>query len=263
MPTLRVVTLNMWGAEPPLQERMTLLTAGLRTLNPDVIALQEVRAIPNQLPNQAETLAAALGMSCAFAVATGDEGLAILSKFPIVSSRHFELPHAIESERRIVLGAEIETVAGSAELFTTHLNYRFTDGKKREDQVVALETWIAERASELPKILMGDFNARPESDEIRFLKGLHTIADRRVYYQDAFELLHPGEAGYTWAKVNPYTEKLAFLERDRRIDYIFVTPRRKDGRGTIETCDIVLHQADANGVLPSDHYGLCANIRLR
>ena len=98
-------------------------------------------------------------------------------------------------------------------------------------------------ASELPKILCGDFNATPDSDEIRFLRGLHTSAGRRTFWQDAWERRHGRADGFTWARANPYTARLRWLERDRRLDYIFVSPMKRDGRGVVHDCRIVLDRA--------------------
>ena len=229
-----------------------------------MIALQEVRAIPGVLPNQAETLAAALGMEFHFAPATpwggGDEGLAILSKHPITARTCGELPHAVAAERRIVVGATLATPHGALAAFTTHLNYRLADGAKREDQVFAVEEFAAAADSELPKIILGDFNATPDSDEIRYLRGLHSLRGKRVYWQDAFARVHPNEAGYTWARRNPFTARLAFLDPDRRLDYVFVSPVRRDGRGTIEDCRVVLDVPAEDGAFASDHFALVADV---
>lgn len=265
MKRLRCVTLNLWGAEAPLDRRMEVVAAGLRALAPDVVALQEVREGP-QLENQAQTLARAAGLQHVFAPATpiggGQEGLAILSRAPILEHHVLELPHAQPTERRILLSACVSLEPGSAWVHTSHLNYRLGHGKQREDQVQAIEGSLASRPSDRPQVLMGDFNARPESDEIRWLRGQVTLGGRRTYFQDAWERVHPGERGWTWARANPNTERLAFLEPDRRIDYIFVTPMRGDGRGTVHDCRIVFEQPAADGVFASDHFGLFADIQV-
>jgi endonuclease/exonuclease/phosphatase family metal-dependent hydrolase len=263
---LRCLTLNLWGAEPPLEARMALVVAGLRELAPDIVTLQEVREVPGQLPNQAEALAKAAGFAFVFAPAMpfggGQEGLAILSRQPILAHDVLELPHADPTERRVLLSGQIQNGQGSVWVHTTHLNYRLTHGKQREDQVSAIAASVADRTSASPQILMGDFNARPESDEIRFLRGLVTLDGRRTYFQDAWERLHPGDPGLTWACANPYTAKLAFLEPDRRLDYIFVTPMRGDGRGTIHSCTMVFDKPGADSVFASDHFGLLAEIQV-
>lgn len=260
------MTLNLWNEQPPFEARMRVAAEGLRALAPDVVALQEVRVAPGRIPNQAETLAAALGYGFVFEPAAvmgdGEQGLAIISRLPIIEHAAMELPHAEANERRIMLSARLETQVGGVWVHTTHLDYRLAHGREREDQVLALEQAVAARASENPQVLVGDFNARPESDEIRWLCGLTTLAARRVYYQDAWALLHPGDRGWTWASANPYTERMKFLDRDRRIDYIFVTQRRRDGRGAIHDCQIVLDRPDADGVFASDHFGLVAEVQI-
>ena len=262
----RCLTLNLWGAEAPLQRRMELVAAALRELQPHVVGLQEVREVPGELDNQAETLAAVAGYHHAYVPAMpfagGHEGLAILSRAPILEHLSFDLPHAEPNERRILLSARVAFDSGPVWVHTTHLNYRLAHGKQREDQVQAIDAIVAARAGDRPSILMGDFNARPEADEIRWLRGLVTLSGRRTYYQDAWDRLHPGELGWTWACANPYTERLAFLEPDRRIDYIFVTPMRRDGRATIRSCRIVLDQPAPDGTYASDHFGLLAEIQI-
>jgi endonuclease/exonuclease/phosphatase family metal-dependent hydrolase len=263
---LRCLTLNLWGAEPPLERRMQVVAAGIRALCPDVVTLQEVREVPGQLPNQAEALGRVLGLHHVFAPATpfggGQEGVAILSLEPILEHDVLALPHALPTERRVLLSARVTWGQSSLWVHTTHLNYRLAHGKQREDQVQAIEASLSARDSDRPQILMGDFNARPEADEIRWLRGQVTLGGRRTYFQDAWERVHPGDQGWTWARSNPYTAKLAFLEPDRRIDYIFVSPMRGDGRGTVLDCGIVLDRPEPDGVFASDHYGLLAEIQV-
>lgn len=262
---LRVVTLNLWGEQEPLAPRMALVEEQLRALRPDVVALQEVRQIDGALPNQAQTLGAALGLHHAFAAATewggGVEGMALLSRRPFAQVGHVELPHATEKERRVLLWAHIETEHGVVLCGSTHLNYRHLHGVIREDQVEAVDAELQRQQADL-KILMGDFNATPDSDEIRFLRGLHTLKGRRAYYQDAWARCHPSEPGYTWAARNPFTARLHFLEADRRLDYIFVSPAARDGRGRVHSCRLALDLPDSEGRHPSDHFGVCADVQL-
>jgi endonuclease/exonuclease/phosphatase family metal-dependent hydrolase len=55
---------------------------------------------------------------------------------------------------------------------------------------------------------------------------------------------------------------LHFLEPDRRIDYVFVGPMRRDGRGVVQKCRIVLDRAAPDGAFASDHFGVYAEIQL-
>ncbi|HEX4459333.1 MAG TPA: hypothetical protein VIA18_15245, partial [Polyangia bacterium] len=97
---------------------------------------------------------------------------------------------------------------------------------------------------------------------IRFLRGLHTSGGRRTFWQDAWERRHGREDGFTWSHTNPYTARLRWLERDRRLDYIFVSTMKRDGRGVVHDCRIVLDRAAPDGALPSDHFGLFAEVQL-
>jgi endonuclease/exonuclease/phosphatase family metal-dependent hydrolase len=113
-------------------------------------------------------------------------------------------------------------------------------------------------------VIGGDFNAAPETDEIRFMVGWHTLAGHRASWQDAYARLHPGagEPGWTWASRNPSTDWLAQLWRDRRIDYLFVSPEQRGAVGKVLAARVVLDAPDARGVWPSDHFGVLAEVAL-
>src|SRR6516165_2629073 len=231
------MTLNLWGDNGPWEARMALVGEALREIQPDVVALQEVREVPDKVPNQAAELAAQQGWNYVFAPSTawggGHEGLAILSKFPISAHDARPLPHSQESEGRIVLSARVDSDFGEVWVHNTHLSFREQEGRKREDQVLAVDEVVSAHKNDNPQVLMGDFNAVPYSDEIRWLTGLTTLSGRRVYYQDAWDMIHPDEPGYTWARDNHYRDRMYWLRADRRLDYVFVTPTRRDRRGTV------------------------------
>jgi endonuclease/exonuclease/phosphatase family metal-dependent hydrolase len=264
---VRIVTLNIWQEQGPWQERLNLIGKRLAALEPDVVCLQEVRQFPGRIPNQAETLAGALDMECVYETAQpwggGDEGLAILSRFHVVERDFCELPTHAKESRRICLGAALETEDARTWVFTTHLAFRLTDGVLREEQVLCVDRFVqAHHQSPVASILTGDFNASPDSDEMRFLRGLTTLQGRRTYYQDGFALCNPGAAGVTWSRENPYTRQLEWLEPDRRLDYVYVTPMSRGGAGKIHTCRLVCAEPDEAGTRCSDHYGVLAEMTL-
>ena len=90
---LRVVTLNLWGTEPPLDRRLALAIRQLEALSPDVVCLQEVRPLDGkQGRTTAHAIADGLQMRAHYEVAlawpdnawpgmaAGQEGLAIIAK---------------------------------------------------------------------------------------------------------------------------------------------------------------------------------------
>ncbi|WP_224249329.1 endonuclease/exonuclease/phosphatase family protein [Hyalangium gracile] len=267
MKTFRVVTLNLMGMGEPIDRRMELIGRGLSDLFLDAVALQEVCEHEHHLPNQAATLAERLGFQHVWARAKGEpgavqEGLAVLSRHPIREHRVWPLPSA--EGGRIVQQALIETQAGLLGLFNTHLDHHPDNGVMREQQVVVLTDIVRAQLRDLPNVIAGDFNATPEHDEIRFLRGRHTLEGRRAYLHDAYARVHPIEdaSGETWARRNPLTRRWRWLENDRRMDFIFVTAIESNGRGEVRSCKIVLDQPDDQGQFPSDHFGVLADIQL-
>ncbi len=266
---LRVVTLNFWGTEPPLDRRLALAERQLAALAPDVVGMQEVKPFDGATTT-AEHLASRLGMQVIHGIAMPayQEGLAILSRFPILEHRILPLPEARPNESRILLSARLDTPAGPIWCHTTHLHYRLDDGVARERQVCAIDAAIralGREPTDAPQILCGDFNATPDSDEMRFLRGLHTLAGRRTHWQDAWLRLHDGQPGITWSSENEHTRPLRSLDLDRRIDYVLVTSCKKDGRGTILHSQVVLTDRDgdaAHAVCASDHYGVLAEVQI-
>src|SRR5205085_1427402 len=109
-----------------------------------------------------------------------------------------------------------------------------------------------------PPILCGDFNAAPDSDEVRMLTGRTTVPVERLVFHDAWEVAGGGGAGWTWSNQNPFA--VLDLEPDRRIDYVFVGWPKGGGRGHVEACEVV-GLDPVGGVVPSDHLGVLATLR--
>jgi endonuclease/exonuclease/phosphatase family metal-dependent hydrolase len=276
--TARVVTLNFWGTEAPLDRRLALAERQLRALAADVVCLQEVRPLDGRAGRTtADVLADALGMGALYAPSLrwadgafgagrpgGEEGLAILSRWPVLEQRALPLPELRPTEGRILLSARLATPAGPVWFHTTHLHYRLDDGLAREAQVVAIDEAVracGRGNDDAPQVLCGDFNATADSDEMRFLRGLCTLSGRRTHFQDAWIRKHGRADGITWSSENEHTRPLRSLDIDRRIDYVYVTSRKKDGRATVHACDVVLAERDGD-ICASDHYGVFAEIQI-
>jgi len=277
--SVRVVTLNLWGLEPDLERRLALAERQLRVIEPDVVCLQEVRHLDGRKgPTTAHRLAEALRMpSVVYATASewpaghfaanepaGEDGLALIARHPLLEQRVRELPEPRTGERRVLLSGRFGVPSADQGFWVhnTHLHWRLADGIARERQVVAIDDAVRDTESAAPQVICGDFNCEPDSDEIRFMTGKHTLAERRTHYQDAYAHVHPHEDGFTWCAKNAATRRKRSLDVDRRIDYVFVTTRQKDGRGTIRSCDVTLDQRDDMGDCASDHYGVVAEIQL-
>jgi endonuclease/exonuclease/phosphatase family metal-dependent hydrolase len=186
-------------------------------------------------------------------------GNAIASRWPFASAGACPLPDAGDGERRVALCTLIEAPFGLVPLTCTHLNWKLHHGWVRERQVVALGA-IARRhraETDFPPLIAGDFNAEPDSAEMRYLTGLQSLDGSSVHFFDAWRLRGAGDPA-TWSNRNAYAR--AALDPDRRIDYILCGPPLPDGTGLVEECRVVC-DADEDGVWPSDHFGLFARLR--
>jgi len=276
--TLRVGTLNIWNRSGPWFERLALIRAELGERKLDVLGLQEVlrlTASDGSAPSQADEIAEGSGIDYQSAYARGSDlggglefGNAILSRYPIIESEALPFPATAGVTGRCVLYALLDTPWGELPVFNTHLSWELYKGNERIKQVRLLVDYVFEFAplskKTLPPIVMGDFNAEPDSDEIRYMKGHATIGGRSVYFADAW--IYGAERedgtlppGYTFDRNNAFAA-LAH-EPPRRIDYIFVRGPDRKFRGEPLSTELAFCDK-RDGVWPSDHFGVVTNLAM-
>jgi endonuclease/exonuclease/phosphatase family metal-dependent hydrolase len=260
MRTFRAATLNIWNRFGPWEERLAAIRAGLETLAPDVIGMQEVLRFEGF--DQGALVSEGLGYEVAWGEASENHGYpvgnAILSKWPILKSETIPLPNGGSDESRSVVFAEIQAPFGRLPFFCTHLNWKLHHGHVRCLQVKALAEIVAARApiSGFPPVVVGDFNADDQADEIRFMRGYTGLGGKCVYFADSFWVAGEGR-GITFSKHNPFAEPLR--EPERRIDYVFVRGPDDAQRGEPIECRVCFDQP-YEGTFPSDHFGVIATI---
>lgn len=285
-PALRVVQLNIGSLlEPDWDRRRHEIVAWLEELDPDVACFEEVWE-SDTAENTATWIAAHL--STRYHVAFGGDGFskpfggadpsvrfgsAVLSRWPIDGSAYHRLPVDEDAAPfvRAVPWELLHAQTAGVDVFACHLAAAPTDGRHRRRQVLAIDEIIrAARgsrdalprgplsAAELPAILCGDFNAEPDSDEIRFLSSLTVLDGRTTYYQDAWRAAGEGP-GYTqdW-RGNDLAAGLNVPRK--RIDYVFVGDAfMRAGAGRVLRAELAFH-TPKTGVLASDHAGLVVDI---
>jgi len=161
---------------------------------------------------------------------------------------------------RVVLRADIDGPRGRFDVYSTHLNWRLDQSHIRQLQVRGICDFVATRSPDhvIPPVLCGDFNAEPDSDEIRMLTGKMAVPVEKLVFLDAWIAGGDGGPGATWSNANPFA--VEGLEPDRRIDYVFVGYPRERGAGQVVSARVEGVEP-VNGVHPSDHYGLFAELR--
>ena len=267
---LSVLSLNLWHDAGPYPRRVERIREWIDRLDPDLMAFQEVYRGGGR--HQAVEILGERSYHIDYVRAGPfreiDFGNAVASRWPIRDRAELKLPESGDGETRAALFTEIDSPFGPLCFTVTHLNWIFEHGIVRERQVVALCDFVLERHPRggFPAIVAGDFNAEPESDEIRYMTGLHSIGGRSVYFNDAWRVADerapaPGTdrvEGATWSNRNPYARSV--FEPDRRIDYIFTGMPQRDGVGLVECCRVVCDD-EKDGVWPSDHFGIYAELR--
>ena len=183
-------------------------------------------------------------------------GTAVLSRWPIARHAALGLPEAELPS----LSAVIETPAGALRVFAVHLDADPAGSDLRVRQVTALADALAEHRSDLlPPVVLGDFNAEPDSDEIRLMEGHKTRPPvPGQVLVDAWRFARDSGPGATWDRANPYVAALPYPSA--RIDYVFVglgPHRRSRIRNALR-----FGGSPVDGIWPSDHCGVAADLTL-
>jgi endonuclease/exonuclease/phosphatase family metal-dependent hydrolase len=254
-PTMRVLTLNIWKREGPRQQRLTLVRGWLERLQPDLLGLQEVCDLAQ--------LRELCGPEYHLAwMGNEGSGIAIAARWSIREQHELTLLGEGTQTGGVALRALIDAPHGPVSVCcTTTYFYLPHHAYWRERQMPQLAEFARGGLgrNDYPPILVGDFNAPPESAEIRYLKGLQSLAESSAYFVDAWEAAGDGGPGTTWSRHNDFARH--WLLPNRRIDYVFVGhPRLPAGAGLVEDCQVVCN-GDVAGVWPSDHFGVCATLR--
>jgi endonuclease/exonuclease/phosphatase family metal-dependent hydrolase len=238
---------------------------------PDICGLQEVWADSRE--NIAESLAATLGMHWSWVPSPAPGrwqersadpsvvvGNAVLSRWPIVDTDHVHLPtgDAVD-EGRTAIFTLIDAPGCGIPFFTTHLNSAAHQSAIRCAQVRALAQFVATHPGQgFPPIVAGDFNAEPDSDEVRLVGGRKTTpAVSGLLLLDAWQYADQSSDGLTWNRANPFAAQ--HWAPSARIDYVFVGPPVPSGAGLVRSARLIGDQA-VSGVWPSDHAGVLAEL---
>ena len=250
---MRVATLNLRNTADRWPARRALLVRQLVALRPEVIALQELRMVPDQARWIAGEVvrqsAGRLVYRCLRRPKTGAaglwEGIGVLSRLPVVSSAWLDLG----TDARVAQRVTVRTGDGaSLDVYNAHLG--LGGEALRSGQARRLLDWMDVRRRG-PAVLMGDLNARPGSPTIELLSGRLRSAHVAVHGCEPPRTvptpLRAGAAGagsvLDYVFVNDLVEvtdaRLAF-------DEVEAPPPRSQGR--------------PGPLCASDHYGLVAEV---
>lgn len=221
--SLTIMSANLWHDWPrhrQLQERLEAFAHLVDEQQADLVLLQEVAR--NAEVQADEWLADRLGMAYTYARANGntepgsfEEGLAILSRFPLVQPRVRPLPQVPwPFVHRLALAATVRTPFGPFVAVSAHLGHGRREGRA---QATDLRNWVSELAGGDAAVVGGDFNAGEDTKMVRWLK---------QEWQDLYRQAQPEADGVTYELRLPWGTRLL----RRRLDYLFLQPGQQPWR---------------------------------
>jgi endonuclease/exonuclease/phosphatase family metal-dependent hydrolase len=214
--TITVISANLWHDWPlrrKLPDRLETFAQLVESEGADVVLLQEVMRSPGICVDV--WLADRLGMAYAYTPANGDEGaigfeegLAVFSRFPILTPQCKPLGKRSSFFHRLALGAEVKSPFGSLFAISVHLGLL---KNRNRDQWDDLQNWVTDMSGGRTALIGGDFNMPEETEQIRQAQKL---------WIDTFRLINPKQDATTHELRLPWGP--SFMRR--RLDYIFLQP---------------------------------------
>lgn len=244
---IKVLTLNLRHNNDRWDERLPLVLDALAAESADVIGLQEV-CLPIQ---QAELIANRLNerVERPYSVFTGqkwgedpEEGIALLSRLPVVSYEHINLPETSRLAQRVRVAVDGQFV----DVVNTHLHHQPTfEETIRLPQMEHILHWMFEREVHHRWILMGDMNA------LRTTSTIQAALEKLESALPAEAITFPAPL-----RASEYPAGLAV-----QIDYVLYEASRLR---LIDAAVIAQETHPQDPILSaSDHYGVAATLVLR
>jgi endonuclease/exonuclease/phosphatase family metal-dependent hydrolase len=175
---LRVLTYNVHKCRGmDGRTSVTRIAEVLREADADVMALQEV------MDHQAVTLSAELGWP--FCIGENRKcqgygyGNVVLSRFPIVAMRNYDLSVRGREERGC-LRADLDVDGRALHVFNVHLGTALMERRTQGRKLIAPEL-LTDAAIEWPRIVLGDFNEWTTGLATRLLRSQLESADVRTH----------------------------------------------------------------------------------
>ncbi len=169
---LTVMTFNIrvgygrssWGTDPYLlrdgPEELGPIVAAIRSVDPDIVGLQEV------LHNgQADRIAKALGYNYAYTSHPSDRpwwGVAVLARYPLIEAREHQISSG-RGDAKNALIAEFDIGGNRIAFFSIHKDKDLHDGASFQKLRSAIDD------SDVPTVLIGDFNIEPHDGRFELL----------------------------------------------------------------------------------------------
>jgi len=260
--TVRVASWNVWSRFGPWEEREPVLVAALSDLDADIVCFQEAWSVDDD--TQTDRFMTKLNLE--HGVQFGEHeylgiasGQAVLSRWPISESTSLKID-AVDKDGSGG-GATFARIAGPRgpiDVVSLILEWRPDLSHVRSDQLTEILQWAKELSDPWhPLFICGDFNATPDSDELRALVGLGPVHVPEMVFYDAMTMRASGDTT-TWSERNPFAK--IGLYPEKQLDHIFSHWPKAHGAGHPVAASII-GSDPVDGIFASDHFGVTAELR--
>lgn len=258
---MKIATYNIWNSETGMPERENQIIDEINALDSDVIVLQEVkdRMLSEKLlqctnyknycfvPHEGKATEAAN---------SGDEGLAVYSKYPIIYSKYID--YAL-----IVI---VKHMSNLILLVNVHLPWNSIMAK--EECMINIIKEISTISSDY-QFILGDFNCSETSSIHQYLLGNISLNGTEVkpYWTDlalvAEEFLGIKKEMTLDLTNNPRWKGKSITDISTRVDCIFIHDCFPKPYPTLKTFRYFGKEIDErSGMCASDHYGVFADLQM-
>lgn len=254
---LRVTSINLRHDVDWWEERFPLIADEITRLRPDLIGMQEVEIVVDQAYVLGDLIKDRGGKTYSLhqelksgLAALGGEGIATFSGYPILTSSVADLGVGrVVTFDRLQISPTLQV-----DFYNTHLHNEGGD-EVRKPQAEKLHAWVMKNDAGNPTFLTGDMNAREESETIRYFLQQGWI--------DSFKAVH-GTNTATIGNTSPVKLAKMPVEQDhfQRIDYVFARPAPAGTTLVIMASEVTFKNARADGLYPSDHFGVSTTFHL-
>ncbi len=249
---MKFLTLNLRHNTDRWPERRPLVIDQLLAEAADVIAFQEVYLSIRQAHDIADALNARLRGERPYQAVVAEkwepepeEGIALLSRFPILAHERLELPG---DGGRVAQRIRVAVDGRAIDIGNVHLHHRpIGDESVRLPPARRLLEWMFPQGSGEPRrwLLAGDFNTPPETPTIQAVRARLRSAHLAVHGVEPVTFPSP----------------LVMEPKPRlTIDYIFFDPAHFRVVDARVTCG--QPHPDDPTLCPSDHFGLAAEFTI-
>ena len=253
--TLRLVSLNTWKCDGQYGQRLQAMQDQLKLLDPDVLLLQEVFALPHGAPDTALALARHLGLHCTAAPTRRKlrqfqgrwvdsfSGMAVLSRRAPTRVATLSLPSTTADGGRVAQWCLIPTPGAPLLVGNVHLTHLRQASALRAQQLQSMLEHSLFQQRSGTALLAGDFNASLAAPELQALMAAPWNL-RSAFAPQPPKVTHTTDAG-----------------QGLDLDHILLAPGPRGAYATVVQAQLVL-----DGLQPrstqrvSDHAGVAVTL---